>query len=72
MAGEKEEKKKSIDYIFESLVGGGSWYQWTMIAIMLPLNMIAGYPLMVNRTYTHTQISQGGRHKGTKIIMATF
>ena len=45
---EKEkEKKKSIDYIFESLVGGGSYYQWTTIAIMLPLSMIMGYPLMV-------------------------
>jgi len=45
---EKEkEKKKSIDYIFESLVGGGSYYQWTTIAIMLPLSMIMGYPLML-------------------------
>ena len=43
----KAEKKKSIDYIFESIVGGGSWYQWKTIAIMLPLSMIMGYPLMV-------------------------
>ena len=43
----KADKKKSIDYIFENTVGGGSWYQWKTIAIMLPLSMIMGYPLMV-------------------------
>lgn len=48
MGKEKEqEEKKSIDYIFDSLIGGGSWYQWTTIAIMVPLSMIMGYPLMV-------------------------
>ena len=43
----KEEKKKSIDYIFESIVGGGSWYQWKTIATMIPISMISFYPLMV-------------------------
>ena len=41
------EKKRSLDYIFESIVGGGSWYQWTTIATMIPLSMIMAYPLMV-------------------------
>ena len=51
MGKEKEqEEKKSIDYIFDSLIGGGSWYQWTTIAIMVPLSMIMGYPLMVCAT----------------------
>ena len=57
MAGKNEEKKKNnIDYIFESLVGGGSRYQWTMIAFMLPLSMIMGYPLMVNHIHKFPRV----------------
>ena len=50
----KAEKKRSIDYIFESIVGGGSWYQWTTIATMIPLSMIMGYPLMVFSHHVYT------------------
>ncbi len=43
-----EDHKKSLDYVFENIVGGGSWYQWTTLLIMLPLNMANGFPLMAS------------------------
>ena len=51
LKGEKGEgrvaTKKSLDYIFESLVGGGSWYQWTTVFCMIPLMMSGEWPLTV-------------------------
>ena len=47
---EKKAAKKSLDYIFESVVGGGSWYQWTTVFCMVPLMMSGEWPLTVRDT----------------------
>ena len=51
---EKKAAKKSLDYIFESVVGGGSWYQWTTVFAMVPLMMSGEWPLTVR--YSGDQI----------------
>ena len=55
-AGGGHGNKKSLDYLFESVVGGGSWYQWTTVFCMIPLMMSGEWPLTVRHQVAYTRL----------------
>jgi hypothetical protein len=37
-----------IDYILEHIVGGGGRWQWSVVAMMWPIGICAGFPLLLH------------------------
>ena len=41
-------RKKDIDFILESIVGGNGLWQWKNVLILYPLLSVGGYPLFIS------------------------
>ena len=44
----EEGQAKDFDFILENYVGGGGWWQWKKILLMLPLHISLGVPVLLH------------------------
>ena len=44
---ENSSSAKDIDYLFETIVGGGGWGQWIILVAQYPIGVVSGLPLLI-------------------------
>ena len=48
MSSESEVLSQDIDYIFENIVGGNSYWQWYTVLTLWPIAMASGFPWLLH------------------------